>query len=280
MVVFVAAVSLVPGRAAAEKVVVNVDGWQIFTDGRAGGFVSHAYGDGYPQTQYGDDPMGIDVVVDTPQEGAGFRSISDSSGSDDPSLTAGNHDPRPGHDQCDARPQRLRLQHLRLRCAGQAHRLDHAVGLHPVLVVHRERRSAEEPPEQRGRAAGLREAGRPLGQLHRRPGARAVLARETDIDVLYAHRWGVGWPGALDNKGPSLGQLSLRRPRCGLFGRDDLRDALARGPAAERRRLRPGSAPGLRQLDAHQVRAPRGGADVRTAVRERLGKIALFANGV
>ena len=52
-VLFVAAVAIVPSRAAAEKVVVNADGWQIFTDGRAGGFVSHAYGDGYPAPRYG-----------------------------------------------------------------------------------------------------------------------------------------------------------------------------------------------------------------------------------
>ena len=39
---------------------------------------------------------------------------------------------------------------------------------------------------------------------------RGLFSRgKTDIDVLYAHRWGVGWPGALDNKGPSLGQLSF-----------------------------------------------------------------------
>ena len=76
--VVVAAVSLVPGRAAAEKVVANADGWQIYTDGRAGGFVSHAYGDGYPQPRYALDPTtGMYAVVDTPQEGAGFRSISE-----------------------------------------------------------------------------------------------------------------------------------------------------------------------------------------------------------
>ena len=85
-----------------------------------------------------------------------------------------------------------------------------AVGLHPDLVVHRERRSAKEPPERRGRAARLGQARRPLGELHGRPRARALLARRTtDIDVLYAHRWGVGWPGAIDNNGPTLGQLGF-----------------------------------------------------------------------
>ena len=42
-----------PDRAAAEKVLLSKDGFEVFTDGRAGGFVSHAYGDGYPQATYG-----------------------------------------------------------------------------------------------------------------------------------------------------------------------------------------------------------------------------------
>ena len=67
--VFVAAVSLVPGRAAAEKVLVNADGWQIFTDGRAGGFVSHAYGDGYPQPSYASTRRGT-YVSSTPRKRA------------------------------------------------------------------------------------------------------------------------------------------------------------------------------------------------------------------
>src|SRR5678809_158237 len=48
-IVLVTAVSLAPRRAAAEKVLVNLDGWQVYTDGRAGGFGSYSYGDGYPQ---------------------------------------------------------------------------------------------------------------------------------------------------------------------------------------------------------------------------------------
>ena len=39
---------------------------------------------------------------------------------------------------------------------------------------------------------------------------RALFSRgATDINVLYAHRWGVGWPGKLDNNGPGLGMLGF-----------------------------------------------------------------------
>ena len=52
-VLFFAVLSLIPRRAAAEKVVAIVDGWQVYTDGRMGGFGSYAHGDGYPQPTYG-----------------------------------------------------------------------------------------------------------------------------------------------------------------------------------------------------------------------------------
>src|SRR5438445_752311 len=39
---------------------------------------------------------------------------------------------------------------------------------------------------------------------------RTLFSRgATDIDVMYAHRWGVGWPGKLDNNGPSTGMLGF-----------------------------------------------------------------------
>jgi hypothetical protein len=39
---------------------------------------------------------------------------------------------------------------------------------------------------------------------------RALFSRgATDIDVMYAHRWGLGFPGSIDNRGPTLGQLGF-----------------------------------------------------------------------
>ena len=51
-VLFFAGLSLIPRPAAAEKVVSIVDGWQVYTDGRMGGFASYTRGDGYPQPTY------------------------------------------------------------------------------------------------------------------------------------------------------------------------------------------------------------------------------------
>ncbi len=39
---------------------------------------------------------------------------------------------------------------------------------------------------------------------------RTLFSRgATDIDVLYAHRWGVGFPSSIDNKGPTQGQVGF-----------------------------------------------------------------------
>ena len=75
-VVLFGAIALHPRPAAAEKVLGNVGGWEIYTDGRAAGFLSFAYGDGYPQPDYGHDAAGnfVTTPVDAPQEGGGFRS--------------------------------------------------------------------------------------------------------------------------------------------------------------------------------------------------------------
>src|SRR5678815_1764334 len=69
-VLFFAVLSLVSRRAAAEKVVTIVDGWQVYTDGRMGGFGSYTRGDGYPQATY-------DYVVDP---ATGQRAVNPANG--------------------------------------------------------------------------------------------------------------------------------------------------------------------------------------------------------
>ena len=46
---FAVALCSIANRASAEKVLANIDGWQVFSDGRAGGLVSYAHGNGIPQ---------------------------------------------------------------------------------------------------------------------------------------------------------------------------------------------------------------------------------------
>ena len=68
------AIALHPRPAAAEKVLANFDGWEVYTDGRVAGFVSFAYGDGYPQADYGRDAANnfVTTPVDAcPRKAAG-----------------------------------------------------------------------------------------------------------------------------------------------------------------------------------------------------------------
>ena len=87
--------------------------------------------------------------------------------------------------------------------------------------------------------------------------SRALFSRgATDIDVLYGHRYGVGFPGNIDSNGPALGSDRLRRSRQRIRGRDRLRHATPGRLSVDRRRLR--SDPVAGGVAAHQMRAPRG----------------------
>ena len=65
-VLFVAVFALAPGRAAAEKVLTKIDNWEVFSDGRAGGFVSWVYGDGHPGPVQAVDPAEATIGMSQP----------------------------------------------------------------------------------------------------------------------------------------------------------------------------------------------------------------------
>lgn len=208
----VAAFSLISRRASAEKVLANVDGWQIFSDGRAGGFMSWAYGDGYPQPTYGVDAAGnfVNSPIHTPL-GGGFRAISQQGLNMNPALNI-----PPG----TVIPDQGKMNIMRLRSGFIANIF--GFGVRGPLTQYttvstyvqiwaftenngRQKNLPNYPDVRQGYAKlegpwGSLTAGR----------MRALFSRgATDIDVAYAHRWGVGWPGNLDNNGPTLGQLGF-----------------------------------------------------------------------
>ena len=205
----VTALCLVPRPAAAEKVLAHVDGWEVYTDGRAAGFVSFAYGDGYPQSDYGLDTTMKYVPVDTPQEGGGFRSISNQGVAIDPSLTGGAAVYNQGH---------INLWRIRSGFIsnvfgfGLRNRLTENITASVYLqfwaFVENNGRQKNLPnyPDARQGYAKLEGAWGALTVGR----TRTLFSRgATDIDVMYAHRWGVGWPGKLDNNGPTLGMLGF-----------------------------------------------------------------------
>src|SRR5436305_482095 len=80
------AVCAFPRRAVAEKVISKVGSWEIFSDGRAGGFVSWVYGDGLPAFTYQNSVDTGNAVVIRTAQGGGFSASREQHPINDPSL--------------------------------------------------------------------------------------------------------------------------------------------------------------------------------------------------
>ena len=97
---------------------------------------------------------------------------------------------------------------------------------------------------------------------------RGLFSRgASDIDVLYAHRWGVGWPGSIGNVGPTQGMVGFGVLGSGFSSALLYGTPVLGGLKLDIGAVRPRRAPRLRSLEPHQVSASRGGADVRTRLR-------------
>jgi hypothetical protein len=201
---------MLPSRAGAEKVLATVDDWQLYTDGRIGGFVSWALGDGYPQPIYGVDASGrfVGTPISTPQEG-GFRGVSEQG--KDNTLN-------PPADANVLNQGTVNIMRVRSGFISNVFGFgvrgplapDTKVTAYTQLwaFVDNDGRQKNLPNPVDVRVGYVKVEG-PWGSVSVGR-TRALFSRgATDIDVLYAHRWGVGWPGNLDNKGPTLGQLGF-----------------------------------------------------------------------
>ena len=186
-------VVLVPRSALAEKIVFKGDDWQVYTDGRVGAFLSYVHGDGSPvATQV------IDGVPETINGGL-WPATPETTQSGDPQGT---------------------IDMMRLRSGFIGNLL--GVGVRNQITpwttlsgyiqiwayVESELRNKANPniPDVRQGYAKLEGlwgsflAGR----------TRTLTSRgATDINVLYAHRWGVGFPNSIDSKGPTQGMVGF-----------------------------------------------------------------------
>ena len=209
VVLFGAVVSLSSGPAAAEKVLGNVGGWEIYTDGRAAGFLSYAYGDGYPQPQYGHDLNGNarTTPVDTPQEGGGFKARQ---------RPAPRWIPHNGGrilNQGTINMTRVRSGFVSNTFGfGARGHLTESTALTAYIqiwaFVENNGRQKNLPNIPDARQGYLKMDG-PWGSLTVGR-MRALFSRgNTDIDALYAHRWGLGWPGKHRQQRAHAGQLGF-----------------------------------------------------------------------
>ena len=188
-----------PKGALAEKILAQSDDWQVYTDGRVGGFFSWVYGQGFPQNTI--DATGAETQFPL---GGGWKAAIEQG----PTV---NNQP----DQGTINSMRIRSgfigNQLGLGVRGQATQWTTVTGYIQIWAWiesnGRIKNSWNTADVRQGYAKlegfwGSLLAGR----------TRSLFSRgATDIDVLYAHRWGVGFPGgtAIDSSGPAQGQVGF-----------------------------------------------------------------------
>jgi hypothetical protein len=205
------AVASLPRTAAAEKILTKVDDWEVYFDGRAGGFASWAYGQGLPADTYVNNFNGMAVPIRSVQ-GGGFPSSREQGPISDPSLVFPPGQMLP--------PNQGTINMGRVRSGFISNILGFGVRgkLTPWttmtayvqlwMFVESEGRQKNRPNPPDARQGWARLDGWWGSFLAGR--TRALFSRgATDINVLYAHRFGVGWPGSLDSNGPTLGQIGF-----------------------------------------------------------------------
>jgi hypothetical protein len=200
--VFVLAAWSFPRAAVAEKILTTIDDWQIFTDGRTAGYASWVYGQGFPRPTYGTLPDGTHPPLHNIQ-GGGFRTVTEQ-----------------GLDPTTGMPNAGTINMTRVRSGFISNVLGFGVRA-PITpyttvtayiqlwaFVESEGRQKNRPNYVDARQGYTKVEGLWGSFLAGR--TRALFSRgATDIDVLYAHRWGVGYPGSIDSNGPTLGQIGF-----------------------------------------------------------------------
>jgi hypothetical protein len=180
-------------EARAEKVLTKLDHWELYTDGRVGAFATYIRGDGIPQRS---------IEVDG-------HDLSQTTGG----LDAGV-DYKVGP---DGRLDQGIMEGMRVRSGFVANTLGFGVRgtfdqttfggyLQIWMVGEAEDRRKTRPNVPDARQVYAKLEG-PWGSFIAGR-TRALFSRgATDINAMYAHRYGVGFPGNFDVLGPSSGHI-------------------------------------------------------------------------
>jgi hypothetical protein len=183
---------LVPRSAYAEKILFKGDDWQVYTDGRVGGFLSHVYGDTPP---VGRDINGVPEII----SGGLWTAPPETTQSTDPQGTINM--------------MRLRSGFIgNLLGVGVRNQITPWTTLSGYIqiwaYIESELRNKGNPniPDVRQGYAKLEG---PWGSFLAGRTRTLTSRGATDINVLYAHRWGVGFPSAFDSKGFTQGMVGF-----------------------------------------------------------------------
>ena len=207
-----AVASLTSSHARAEKTLFKDGDWEIYTDGRVGGFVSYVHGDGFPQPPYvlpagtAPGPGSVGVPLHT-IKGGGWALPADNQLLNDPS-------------QGSTTTNQGTVDMMRVRSGFISNTIGFGVrdqistntkisGYFQLWAyiesMNRQKNNPNPPDVRQGYAKIEGKWGSVLVGRTRTLYSRGA----TDIDTMYAHRWGVGFPNAVDSNGPTLGQIGF-----------------------------------------------------------------------
>jgi hypothetical protein len=190
---------LVSKSAHAEKTLLKQDAWEVYTDGRVGAFLGYTHGQGYPQPAYDANGNQIHDIAGGGLAGIANRQPVGTGGQ----LTQGTID-----------RWRVRTGFIgNILGLGLRVKVDENTTvtgytqLWSYIESQQQRKGTPNPPDVR--QAYVKIDARWGSLLAGR--SRTLFSRgATDIDVAYAHRFGVGYPGSsVDSYGPTSGQIGF-----------------------------------------------------------------------
>jgi hypothetical protein len=189
--------ALFPGSALAEKTLLKTNDWEVYTDGRVGAFLSYARGDGLPQ----------------PTRDAAGNQIHDVSGGGMNGQAERDLLPNGGLTQGTIERWRVRsgfignILGVGVRGAIDEHtKISAYIQIWAYIESEQQRKNKPNPADLR---VGYMKLEGPWGSVVAGRQRTLFSRGATDIDVLYAHRYGVGFPGAIDSNGPTSGHVGF-----------------------------------------------------------------------
>jgi hypothetical protein len=183
--------------ARAEKTLLKTPDWEVFTDGRVGAFVSYSRGDGYPQPLRDDMGNQIHDIA-----GGGLNAQAERALLPNGGLTQGT------------------IERWRIRSGfignifgfgikGQVDEHTKVTGYIQMWAYIESEQQRKNKPNPIDTRQGYLKLEGPWGSILGGR-TRTLFSRgATDINVLYAHRYGVGYPGLVDTNGPTTGHIGF-----------------------------------------------------------------------
>jgi hypothetical protein len=258
--------ALLPKSAHAEKTLLKSDDWEVYTDGRVGAFVSYTHGDGLPRPSFDANGNQTHDVA-----GGGLDAIANRQ-----SIGANGQQTQGVIDRWRVHTGFIGNT-LGLGVRGKLDSLNTVTGytqMWSYIESQQQRKGSPNPPDVR--QAYVKVEG-PWGSVLGGRSRTLFSRGATDIDVMYAHRYAVGYPGSgVDTNGPTSGQIGF-----GVLGSGFASGFVYATPTAGGMQLSLGVFDPIALQGAwDRTKLPRGEGELTfEQPLGAIGKIVLFGNG-